>query len=280
MPKVLSSEALWKKGGGYYYKKAEELRRKPILPDIRRLPNQRILGLFRRHGNLGRESRVLEIGCGESKWLPYIAREFGCKVAGLDIEPFAAELAGANLLGAGVKGEIFCRDAFDLKENGNLKGKFDLVYSMGVMEHFDDAAERLAMLACYLRPGGRILTTVPNLQGVNWLLQRLASLDRLRMHVVYDSKRLAAVHERAGFETLAAGYVGFYDGYVSAVDRGTRRLRRGVHERLCRASSMFGEAWTRVCGEVFTPEIRWISPHVYYIGGWVVCRGNDIPGGD
>lgn len=266
MTKVLSSEALWKEGGGYYTEKPEELRRRPMLPETRRLRDRRILALFRRHGNLNRESRVLEIGCGRSMWLPFIAQEFDCHVFGLDIEQYAAELGRANLAGAGVNGEIFCRDAFDVNQNRDLMGKFDLIYSMGVMEHFDDAAERLSVLAGYLKPGGRILTSVPNLQGVNWLLQRLASLERLRMHVVYDAKRLARIHERAGLEIVAAGYVGFHDGYVSASDLKASRLRQRMHDRLCRASNLAGAAWTRAWGGRFAPEMRWIAPHVYCVG--------------
>jgi 2-polyprenyl-6-hydroxyphenyl methylase/3-demethylubiquinone-9 3-methyltransferase len=266
MTKVLSSDALWKEGGGYYKEDAGELRRKPILPDLRRLRDRRILGLFRRHGNLSRESHLLEIGCGRSIWLPHLAREFGCRIAGLDTEPLAAELAEANLAGAGVQGEIFCRDAFDLGGNRDLMGKFDLVYSMGVMEHFDDAAERLVRIADYLKHGGRILTLVPNLQGVNWLFQRLASLDRLRMHMIYDPKRLTQVHERAGFEILAAGYVGFYDGYITETYQDTGPSRRRIHGWLCWASSMFCEAWTRTFREGLAPEVGWIAPLVFYAG--------------
>lgn len=266
MTKVLSSAAVWKEGGGYYTEKPEALRRHPILPDTRRLRDRRILALFGQHGNLGRKSRVLEIGCGQSMWLPCLAREFGCQVFGLDIEPYAAELARANLFGAGVRGEVLCRDAFDAGQNQDLLRKFDLIYSMGVMEHFDDAAERLAILAGYLKPGGRILTTVPNLQGLNWLLQRFASLERLRMHVVYDTKRLVSIHARAGLEIRAAGYVGFCDGFVSDVDAQTLPWRRKIHARLSRVINMAGAAWTTACGERWTPEMKLVAPHVYCVG--------------
>lgn len=265
MTKVLSSAAVWKEGGGYYTEKPETLRRHPILPDTRWLRDRRVLALFHHHGNLGPRSRVLEIGCGQSMWLPYLAREFGCRVFGLDIEPYAAELARANLAGAGVTGEILCRDAFDANRNRDLLGKFGLIYSMGVMEHFDDAAERLSTLSGYLRPGGRILTTVPNLQGINWVMQRFASLERLRMHVVYDAKQLADVHARAGLEVLAAGYAGFCDGFVSAADAQTSPWRRMIHARLSLAINMTGAAWATAWGERWTPEMKWIAPHVFCI---------------
>ena len=42
---------------------------------------------------------------------------------------------------------------------------------MGVMEHYADVVERLSVLAAYLRPGGRIVTTVPNLPLMENLLR-------------------------------------------------------------------------------------------------------------
>lgn len=266
MSKVLPSESLWKESGGYYTEKPEELRRHPLLPDTQRLRDRRVFDLFRNYGNLNSDSRVLEIGCGRSMWLPYIGREFDCRVVGLDIESYAAELARANLTGAGVTGKILCRDAFDVGQNIDLLESFDLIYSMGVMEHFDDASRRLEVLARYLKSGGRILTSVPNLQGVNWFMQRFASLERLNMHVVYDIKRLADIHKQAGLKTVAAGYVGFYDGYVSATDLKTAQFRQRIHEWLSRSSNMSAEAWIRVFRDRFSPEIKWLAPHVYYIG--------------
>lgn len=266
MSKVLSSAALWKEGGGYYAKKPEELRLQPLLPDMQRLRDRRIFDLFVHYGELSDASTVLEIGCGQSRWLPYLAEQIGCRVAGIDIESYAAELARANLAGAGHTGDIYCRDAFDLVQNADLFGQFDFIYSTGVMEHFDDASSRLAILAHYLKPGGRLLTTVPNLQGVNWYLQRLASLERLNMHVIYDAERLIAIHRQAGLDIRAAGYVGFHDGFVSATDVHTSAQRHFVHDRLCWLTSMAGAVWLKFGHERYTPESKWLAPHVYCMG--------------
>jgi SAM-dependent methyltransferase len=209
---------------------------------------------------------VLEIGCGRSPWLPFISRQLGCAIAGVDIEPLAASLAEANIAGAGAAGEIACRDAFALEDNADLVERFDLVYSRGVMEHFDDASERLAILRRYLRPGGRILTTVPNMRGLNWLLQRFGDRARLEMHVVYDRQRLVHVHEAAGFATVASGYVGFHDGHVTATTNAAGTLRRWVHRQLCRTTGRCSQAWVRVGRGAVTPELGWVSPHVFYIG--------------
>ena len=264
---------LWKKETGYYTGKAAELAIHPVLPDIGRLRDRRIFELFLNHGGLSRGSRVLEIGCGQSPWLPFLGRRLGCRVSGIDIEPHAAELARANFAGARVAGEVHCGDGFALTSRPGLRHTFDLVYSMGVLEHFDDAAARIAVLADYLRPGGRILTTVPNLQGINWLLQRLADRRTLEAHVVYDRRLLARVHEAAGFTTLASGYAGFFDAYLASAAGATSRLRRSALNRACRVLGMGVEAWLRVCGERPAPELRYVSPHVFYVGRRAVPPG-------
>ncbi len=259
------SEALWRDGGGYYTELADELLARPILPNPQRLRDQRLLSLFRDHVDLHPGSEVLEIGCGRSPWLPHLATT-GCRVTGIEREAAAAELARANLQGAGAHGDIRWGDGFAFTQNHDLVGRFDLVFSMGLIEHFADAPGRLRALRQYLKPGGRILTTVPNLHGVNWFLQWLGGRDRLEMHVCHDATTLERAHEAAAFETVAKGYVGFCDGYLSGLGRTAGRRRRALHRRLCRALGLSCEAWLRAGRGRGTPESRWLAPHLYYVG--------------
>ncbi|HEX9427123.1 MAG TPA: methyltransferase domain-containing protein [Candidatus Polarisedimenticolia bacterium] len=260
------SSWMWKPGAGYYIEKPEALEAAALLPDLRRLRDRRIASLFDRHAGLDRGSRALEVGCGRSPWLPLLARRFGCAVAGIDLEPYAAELARANLAGAGERGEVFCRDAFVLRRGDPLEGAFDLIYSMGLVEHFGDPADRLAVLLRYLRPGGRIVTTVPNLQGVNWLLQRCADRVTLEGHVVHDPASLTGAHRSAGFETIASGYIGFHDGFLSSAAGARSRTRRLIHRAACRTMNLLGEGWIRLSRGAATPELRGLAPHVFYAG--------------
>ena len=263
---VRPSDSLWREGAGYYTETPEQVLKTPLLPDLRRLRERRMLEIFDRHGNLAPGCRVLELGCGRSRWLPYFAVHRRCDVSGLDNEAFASELARANLSGSGAAGRIICGDAFDLEGHRDLVGRFDLVYSMGLLEHFDDVIERISALARYLKPGGRLITTVPNMRGFNWLMQRLGSREVLEMHVVYDRKRLTRVHEAAGLMTLAAGYMGIFDGYLSAAGGPPPAFRVRLHAGLCRISNLLGEAWLRAGRETLAPELSWCSPHVYYVG--------------
>jgi 2-polyprenyl-6-hydroxyphenyl methylase/3-demethylubiquinone-9 3-methyltransferase len=256
----------WREGAGYYTRGPEELRKRPLLPDFRTVRSRKVLSLFDSFADIGVGSRVLELGCGGSRWLPYLAVKRGCSVVGIDVEPYAADLARTNLEGAGAKGEILCRDAFALHDNMDLLGRFDVVYSMGLLEHFDDPVRLLKVVSKYLRHGGRIITTVPNLRGVNWILQRLGDLEILETHVIYTETSLAHTHEEAGFETIASGRLGFYDGFMSAAGASTGRVRKNLHQWLCWLSNMSSEAWLRISRGKLAPELSWLSPYVFYVG--------------
>jgi 2-polyprenyl-3-methyl-5-hydroxy-6-metoxy-1,4-benzoquinol methylase len=259
------SDWLWKEGAGYYEPDAEAvLRQTPSLPSERFVRDRLIMRLFREHGRVAPGCAVLEIGCGRSIWLPYLAKMEGCRVSGIDIEPYALRLAEANFAGAGAEGALYCRDGFDPAQNEDLRGRFDLVYSLGVVEHLEDVSEKLRALAWFLKPGGRLLTMVPNLQGLNWLMQRLGSLRVLEAHVIYTPAALRLAHERAGYRTALAAYWGFFDGYMSNAVGEPSRLRYGVHRSLCRALSLSGAAWSRV--GLPTGNSRWTAPLVVYVG--------------
>lgn len=258
------SEWLWKEGTGYYNDQEADLLREPYLPNERFMQDQRVMQLFSEYGGLTHASpQVLEIGCGRSPWLPHLARTAGCRPAGIDLEPYAAQLARANLAGAGVEGDIYCRDAFDLQSNKSLWGRFDLAYSLGVIEHLPDVSDKIKILARYVKPGGRVITLVPNMQGMNWILQRMGSLHVLQAHVVYTADSLRLAHEQAGLKTIAAGYLGFVNGFLSS-SIGESRMRKAAHYGFCRALAICGAVWMRAG----LPTTEWplVAPFVFYVG--------------
>lgn len=265
MKTVREHDWRWKADGGYYTNSAVELRDNPLLPDFRKLRDRKFAALFDRFVPAG-GGEVLELGCGASRWLPYLALRKGSRVSGVDYEPSAVDLTVANMRGAGAAGAILCRDAFDAAANADLGGRFDLVYSLGLLEHFDDLVRCLRAVVSYVRPGGLVMTIVPNLQGVNWALQRYGDLRILETHVVYDVDRLRRRHEEAGLATLATGYAGFYDGFVSATAPSTPPRRRRMHHAICRATNMAARAWLLATRERIAPELPWTAPAVYYVG--------------
>ena len=149
-------------------------------------------------------ARLLEAGCGDSTWLPYFAKEFGFVVSGIDYSTSGCERARANLSMQNTTGEIVCADFFDPPEG--MRNVFDVVFSSGVVEHFTDAAACVRSLASFLKPGGLIITSVPNMTGICGFMQKLLNPSVFELHVPMDTTALAKAHEQAGLQGSACAY--------------------------------------------------------------------------
>lgn len=151
-----------------------------------------------------RGQRLLELGCGTSAWLPYFAREFGFHVYGIDYSETGCRNAERLLCDAGVTGEIICADFFAPPRE--LLNNFDVVVSFGVAEHFSDTAECISAFSRFLRPGGVMLTLIPNMKGLPGFLQKVMQREVYDIHVPIDTQSLSKAHERAGLRVSRSQY--------------------------------------------------------------------------
>ena len=106
------------------------------------------------------DADILEVGSGTGANVAMLA-EFG-RVVGLEMNEGAISLAA--VASAGTQGRVRflhgrCPDDLPAKA-----GSFDLICLFDVLEHIQDDRETLAALLPLLRPGGRILLTVPAYQ--------------------------------------------------------------------------------------------------------------------
>ncbi len=157
-------------------------------------------------------TNVIELGCGGSPYLPFFARQFGLTVAGLDYSPSGCDLARRVLTAAGVSGDIRQGDMFD--PPSAFQGHFDIVFSMGLLEHFTDTATAIAAAKRFLRPGGLMLSVIPNMTRLPGWLQRHLHPVLYDVHVPLDQEALAAAHAEAGLEVLDSSYLMTLNLYV------------------------------------------------------------------
>lgn len=160
--------------------------------------------------------KLLEIGCAQSRWLPYFAREWYYQVAGLDYSEVGCLQTRALLAREGLAGEVFHQDLFG-PEPRQVAG-FDLVFSNGVAEHFEDTGAVLRQMAVYLCPGGLLLTIVPNLTGWLGWLQKVVSPEVMATHRPLSREELRQAHEDAGMRPIVCAYLAF--GHCSVVNPG------------------------------------------------------------
>lgn len=181
---------------------------------------------------------ILEVGCGSSVWLPYLARTASARVAGLDYSREGCEAARARLRAAGVTGEVFCEDLFS--EAADRIGQYDLVYSLGVVEHFADLADVVGKIARFVRSGGVLFTEVPNLRSVHGLLTWLYQPELLAKHVLVTRRQLERAHRAAGLTVVESGFKGVASLNITSWGRYARwpavdRYVVGVVRRVSRA---------------------------------------------
>jgi SAM-dependent methyltransferase len=161
---------------------------------------------------LGPAPAVIEVGCGGSVWLPYFRKVLGWRAAGVDYSPRGCALARRVLDRAGVDVPVHCCDLFaPLPE---LVEAFDAVVSFGVVEHFVPTSQVIGALTRFIRPGGLVITMVPNMVGWLGALQKRLNRSIYELHVPLTPASLAQAHADAGLEVLEASYISTADFYV------------------------------------------------------------------
>lgn len=101
-------------------------------------------------------STILDIGCGTGAMLDELA-PFG-RVVGADFAPEALSFCRSRGERAGRRYDLVRADARRLPFPND---HFDIVTAMDIIEHIDRDKEAVSEIARVLKPGGRLLATVP-----------------------------------------------------------------------------------------------------------------------
>jgi SAM-dependent methyltransferase len=152
---------------------------------------------------VGRPARVLDVGSADgpsARWLPQQGR-------------VAVDLDVRGL----VPGRDACASALALPFRD---ATFDVVAAFDVVEHCEPEATAVAELARVLRPGGRMLVSVPAYQWA-WSDHDV----RAGHHRRYTRRRLVAALEREGLEVRRATHAFALVFPMFVAERVVRRLR-------------------------------------------------------
>ncbi len=151
-----------------------------------------------------RDKILLEVGCANSSWLPYFSQQFGFKIFGLDYSEIGCEESRKILLNADAPGEIVCADFFS--PPASLLGMFDVVITFGVVEHFVDTQSCIEALSKFLKPGGLLVTVIPNMVGLIGTLEKMINRPVYDIHVPLDPGNLTNAHRLPKLEVLQCDY--------------------------------------------------------------------------
>jgi SAM-dependent methyltransferase len=148
-----------------------------------------------------------------------------------------------------------------------LLRRFDVVFSLGVVEHFEDTTTALKALSAFLKPGGVLLTIIPNMTGLIGDLQRTLNAPVYRIHVPLTAGDLREYHERAGLSVLRSEFLmstNFGVINLNGLQRGPglffRRATLAVLTRLSRL------AWFLESVGLPAPTTRRFAPYIVCVG--------------
>lgn len=153
-------DAVYKKGENKHYTKLLFKKGSNLLP----IDESEVLSALDWKGKT-----VLDVGCGTGLMASEIAKAGAKKVIGIDFSSDAISTAQSNH-----SRENLSYRVENIKKH---KGSYDIVISLGTLEHMDKPFEILKLLKKHLNPGGIILITSPNWSNPRgYILQTLRFL--------------------------------------------------------------------------------------------------------
>lgn len=151
------------------------------------------------------EKTILEIGCAPGRFLIYFAERFGYSLGGIEASPIGYSKTIENMNLAGIAGDIVHGDFLDqCLQNDN----YDVVFSAGFIEHFSDPIPILKRKFDLLKPGGVLITTIPNFVGVGGLYRKYMNKELYQKHRIIRKEELLKAYDNLGLDKISAGYFG------------------------------------------------------------------------
>lgn len=154
---------------------------------------------------VGHDRNVLELGCAAGAMTAVLARHYGCRVIGVEMDQ------GAALAAAPYAESVHIASLEDAQWHAPLVGqRFDTVLAADVLEHLHDPAACLQQLHSLLEDDGRLVVSVPNIAhgGViasllcgQFEYQEVGLLDRTHVHF-FTSASLRHMLQENGFKVV------------------------------------------------------------------------------
>ncbi len=202
---------------------------------------------------------VLDAGCGMGRYLRIAAESPARLIVGVDL---SLAVAAARELTAGLPNVSILRG--DLLRLPFPPGRFDLIYSLGVIDHTPDPRAAFLALARLLRPGGRIAI---------WVYPR----ERRIVEAIMDVQRAVSTRLPLGvLEPLcriAAPIGGLKRRLMCSPRWLVRRLGVAVHLATI-GVSMHPDPEVRACDTLDWYAPRYLSRHTRdEVAGWFAEAG-------
>jgi len=188
--------------------------------------------------------RVVEVGSGPAHDSLTFA-ERGARVTALDASLTALAMARRLYSTRGLTIDLVRGDAEALPFGAS---QFDLAFSAGVLEHFEDGPLRgvLAEMCRVVQPGGHVLAFCPNRHNIFYQSYLRRNIGRYEFERAFSASQLARRFASAGLEDVRASGVHVHPAPNYLLPAWLPKHHR--IEPLCRACFRWLEQWDRPAG--------------------------------
>jgi SAM-dependent methyltransferase len=163
--------------------------------------------------NINSEKKVdsaIEIGGFPGHFSVYLKKKYGYKVTLLDYVIHRG-IISKLLLKNNIKEEeleIIEGNIFEINSNK----KFDLVFSNGLIEHFDDTELIIKKHIDFLSDTGKLFITLPNFRGFNGWIQRNFDPQNYSKHNIssMDLEKLREICKKNNLKNIKVKYDGYF----------------------------------------------------------------------
>ena len=211
---------------------------------------------------------VLEVGSAPGDFLLEFHKSTGCIPYGVEYSEAGVEANRANFVAHNLSPEnIIHSDFFSEDFQKPNKNRFNLVYSRGFIEHFDDAKAVVAKHIDLTAPGGHVLITIPNLRRLNYILALffapwLIPIHNLKIMTLGEFRKL---FQDERMEPLVCQYFGTFSFNVFHDGARSHAWRQKVWAVCKYAQPLLNLIFRRWLGDRGA-ENGWTSPYLVYIG--------------
>ncbi len=203
--------------------------------------------------NLPVKATILEVGIGPGVILFQMAQELQLEPWGLDISFPACRMAHRYAIANAIDAKIVVGDMFSPPWPTHY---FDVVLSQGVIEHFSQPIVALSACDRLVKPGGYLVTTVPNIAGFIGEWMKKNNADIYAKHTPISIKDLDKMYHQMNYEvnvcrTLGSLCIPYYERHKNFFMWGLT----GVLRRIRQKAEWF-----------FTLQSKYYAPELLIIG--------------
>jgi SAM-dependent methyltransferase len=151
-----------------------------------------------------------ELGGSPGQYLAFLHRQLGYRITSIDYSDVGCQKTSENFHLLGIPGTVVEADIFD---DGIQLPTFDVVYSLGLIEHFAALTPVVARHVRLLASPGYLVLGVPNLRGVQGFFMKRIAPRTYASHEIstMDLKGWTQFERTLDLEVIFKGYIGGFE---------------------------------------------------------------------